>query len=155
MKLRINWRVLLLFIAITEGGGLLSSLLSRDVGAKYAALHHPPLSPPGWLFGVIWPPLYAMMAVAAYLIYAKKGVCPAHGWFGAQLGVNLVWPIIFFRFGWLWAAAAVMLVLIVLIVYVLLRFGRISKASVWLMLPYLLWVLFAFYLNIGMAALNP
>lgn len=151
-----SWPGLLLSIALVEAIGVISSLLSGSIREKYAALRLPPLSPPGWLFGVVWPVLFALMAAAAWLVY-KSGRESARGalfWFAVQLAVNFVWPIIFFRLGLFWAAALTIVVLDALVAYTIYRFSKISVGAVCLMLPYLAWILFATYLNVGVAVLN-
>lgn len=69
MMKKIDWFQLIVIILITELIGLLSSLLSGNAGQIYTSFVKPPLSPPGWLFGVIWPVLYLLMGIAAYIIY--------------------------------------------------------------------------------------
>lgn len=69
MMKKINWNQLLIIVLITELVGMLGNLLSGNAGQIYTAFVKPPLSPPGWLFGVIWPILYLLMGIAAYIIY--------------------------------------------------------------------------------------
>ena len=149
---------LLAFIAVTEGVGLLAALLSGDSAARYAELQRPPLSPPGAVFGIAWTILYALMAIAAYLVFKsdapRQQVREALTWYAAQLFVNALWPIVYFRFGALWAAVVVLVVLIAFVVGTMRRFYHINPAAGWLLVPYLLWLLFATYLNIGTALLN-
>lgn len=157
MMKKINWFQLIGIIIVTGLIGLLSSLFSRSIGQIYTSLIKPPLSPPGWLFGVVWPVLYLLMSVAAYLIYQtpqtperKKAITV----YWIQLFVNFLWPIIFFRFEWYWMSVAVILLLDVLVFITTAKFYKIKKAAGYLMIPYLLWILFAMYLNIGIAVLN-
>ena len=149
---------LLAFMAITEGVGLLAALLSGDSAARYAALQRPPLSPPGAVFGIAWTILYALMAIAAWLVFKsdapRQQVRQAMTLYAAQLVVNAMWPIVYFRFGALWAAAVVLFILVALVIGTMRRFYCICPAAGWLLVPYLLWLLFATYLNIGTALLN-
>lgn len=154
---KINWVQLIVIVFVTELVGLLSSLFSGTIGQIYTSFIKPPLSPPGWLFGVVWPVLYLLMGVAAYLIYQtlqtperKKAITL----YWIQLFVNFLWPIIFFRFEWYWISVAVILLLDILVSITTVRFYKIKKAAGYLMIPYLLWILFATYLNIGIAVLN-
>lgn len=147
-----------LSILIAELTGMLSGLLAGNIGAVYKTLEQPPLSPPGWLFPVVWIILYALMGIAAALVFYadadQKEKQSALILYAAQLFVNFLWSIIFFRAEWFWAAAVVILLLDLLVFLTILRFRSISRPAAWLMVPYLLWILFATYLNIGVALLN-
>lgn len=151
-----SWSALILFIVIVEGIGFLSGILSGDIKAAYAALELPPLSPPDWLFGIVWPVLYAMMAIAAYLIYTSNdsGKSNALFVFCTQLALNFCWSIVFFRWEVYWAAALIIIVLDFLVAYTIYLFKQINVTASRLMIPYLLWLIFATYLNLGIAILN-
>ena len=157
MMKNINWFKLIVIVLITEFIGLLGRLFSGITGQIYTSLIKPPLSPPGWLFGLIWPVLYLLMGIAAYIIYQtvqtperKK----ATTLYWVQLIVNFLWPIVFFRFQWYWISVIVIILLDILVLITIKRFYKIEKAAGYLMMPYLLWILFATYLNIGIAVLN-
>jgi tryptophan-rich sensory protein len=157
MLKKVNWFQLLAIILITELAGVLSSLSSGNVGQIYASLIKPPLSPPGWLFGVVWPILYLLMGIAAYIIYQAPQSPErekAINLYWVQLFINFLWPIVFFRFEWFWISVLVILLLDVLVLITTILFYRINKIAGYLMIPYLLWILFATYLNIGIAVLN-
>ncbi len=146
-----------MIVLVTELIGLLSSLFSGITGQSYSSLVKPPLSPPGWLFGVIWPVLYLLMGTAAYLIYQTPQTPErkkATTLYWVQLSVNFLWPIVFFRFEWYWISVAVILLLDVLVFITSIGFYKIKKMAGYLMIPYLLWIIFATYLNIGIAVLN-
>lgn len=125
---------------------------------KFAHLEQPPLSPPGWLFPVVWTILFFLMGVASYLVvrsdapWEKKK--KALIFYGIQLVVNFFWSILFFNFGMYLFAFFWLLLLWVLILVTLVLFGRIRPAAGWLLVPYLLWVTFAGYLNFGIFLLN-
>lgn len=138
-------------------GGLSSWLTHRDMAA-IEALRQPPLAPPGWLFPVVWSALYTMMGVASYLIYTsdapeetKKRALTAYG---VQLAFNFLWTIFFFHFRWFLFALVWLAALWGLILYTAVLFGRIRKSAGLLLVPYLLWVTFALYLNFGIHLLN-
>lgn len=154
---KINWFQLIVIILITQLAGLLSNVFSGNIGEIYTSFTKPPLSPPQWLFGVVWPVLYLLMGIAVYLIYQtpqtperKKAITL----YWIQLLVNFLWPIVFFRFEWYWVSVAIILLLDVLVLITTVWFYRIKKEAGYLMVPYLLWILFATYLNIGIAVLN-
>lgn len=154
---RINWFQLLVIILITQLTGVLGSLLSGSTGQVYTSFIKPPLSPPGWLFGVVWPVLYLLMGIAAYLIYQAPETPErqkAITLYWVQLFINFLWPIVFFRFQWYWLSVAVILLLDVLVLTTAIWFFRLNKVAGCLMLPYVLWIIFATYLNIGIAVLN-
>jgi benzodiazapine receptor len=154
---KINWFQLLVIVLITELIGLLGSLFSGITGQIYTSFVKPPLSPPGWLFGVIWPVLYLLMGIAAYIIYQTPQIPErkkATALYWVQLFVNFLWPIVFFRFEWYWISVVVILLLDVLVLITTIWFYKIKKVAGYLMIPYLLWIIFATYLNIGIALLN-
>lgn len=146
-------------VLICEGAGLIGSLFTRpSIAGWYAGLTKPSFSPPNWLFAPVWTALYAMMGVAAYLVYEKRGQRPdvrkALAFFAVQLVVNVLWSIVFFGAHSLLGGVAVILLLWVLILVTILRFSKISKAAAYLLVPYFLWVSFATALTIAFAALN-
>jgi len=124
----------------------------------FQRLNQPPLSPPGWLFPVVWTILFLLMGIASYLVFTSKesrdAVNTALLVYGIQLVVNFFWSIFFFNFGAYLFSFFWLILLWVLILAVLLLFGRISKAAGYLMLPYLLWVSFAGYLNLAIYLIN-
>lgn len=153
---KINWLQLIISVGIIEGIGYLGSYLSGDMKPVYLPLAKPPLAPPPWVFGIVWPILYALIGIAAYLIYRHHSPKSRHAliWFGIQLFFNFWWSILFFKFELFWAAAADIVIIGLTAAYTTYLFSKIDKIATWLMIPYLLWVIFAIYLNIGMAILN-
>lgn len=151
-----NYKALIISILIPLTVGGLSALLTRNNMDVYGALDQPPLAPPGWVFPVVWTILYTLMGISSYLIYTsdslyKKSALKAYA---AQLIVNFLWTIIFFNlqayfFAFLW-----LILLLVLIVLMIAGFSRINKTAAYLQIPYLLWVMFAGYLNFGIYMLN-
>lgn len=152
-----NGKGMLLSIFLLEILGFISSTVSGDIRGVYEMLIKPPLSPPGWVFGVAWFILYALMGISVYLIYAgsdSEERSRSLELFGWQLAVNLIWPVFFFRWQLYWAAVMVILILDVLVSVTTIRFGQLNKIAGRLMIPYLLWIFYATYLNIGFAFLN-
>ena len=139
------------FIVLSEAVGLLSGLLSREGTALYSQLTaKPPLSPPGWLFPVVWTVLYALMGIGAARLWASpKSQARSRGLnlFIAQLIVNFFWSPIFFNARAYGLALAWLLLLWVLVLLMALEFRKVDKASAYLQIPYLLWLTFAAYLN--------
>lgn len=155
---KIKWTELLIFIIGTELVGALSSLSSGNFSSFYSGLTRPPLSPPGILFPIVWAILYALMGISAYMVYVSDSdedeKKKALGLYALQLIVNFMWSIIFFRFEQIGAALAVLILLIILVVMMILSFRRIRTLAGYLNIPYLLWLIFAAYLNTGILILN-
>lgn len=142
-------------VALPLGVGGLSALLTRQGMEAFRALNHPPLSPPDWLFPVVWAVLYILMGISSYLVLASgKTSRPALTVYGAQLAVNFLWSIFFFNMGWYLFSFFWLLLLLALIAATMFLFGKISKPAAWLLAPYLLWVAFAGYLNFSIYLLN-
>ncbi len=154
---KFDWKPLLIAVLIPVvliGGG--TALATMGAMTEYGELNRPPLSPPGWLFPVVWNLLFIMMGIASYLVWKNGGsgrLTPLTI-YGVQLVVNFLWSLVFFNMKSYWLAFAVLLVLWVLILVTIAMFAKVNKAAAWLLVPYLLWVTFAAYLNIGVALLN-
>lgn len=155
---QVPWKVYALFLLMTEGVGFLSGWLTRDGAETYRqSMVQPPLSPPAMVFPIVWGILFALMAIAAARIWRSPPSEPrTRGLvlYGIQLAFNFFWSILFFNlqafgFALLWLAA-----LWGLILWTLLTFRRVDPAAAWLLLPYLLWVSFAAWLNLGVWYLN-
>lgn len=148
---------ILIQIVLAELTGAVSALISGQM--DMTGLVQPPLSPPGWLFPVAWTVLYALMGWSAGLILTSDGdegeKSAAMKVYYFQLVLNFLWSIIYFRAGLLTAAAAVIGAMIVLVFIMIMRFRRINRLAARLNIPYLLWLCFALYLNIGTVLLNP
>lgn len=157
MKVK-QWIQLLLYIFIVEGIGSLSALLSGNIAQKYATLTKIPFSPPSSLFGIIWPLLYLFMALALFLIH-KGDNLNAHKTkatllFLFQLFFNFLWCILFFGSNTMWLAFVVILILDCSVCLTLRYFYFLNKWAGFLFVPYLVWILFATYLNFGFALIN-
>lgn len=152
------WKSYLLWIALTEEVGALSGWLSRGGAQLYRLrLVKPPLSPPGAVFPVVWTVLFALMGVGA----ARVSAAPASAartrslrLFWAQLAFNFFWSILFFNLQRFGLALIWLAVLWTLILRMILAYREVDRAAAWLQLPYLLWVTFAAYLNLGVWVLN-
>ncbi len=153
-----NSRQLLLCIAVPLAVGGLSAWLTRRSMRTFASLNKPPLSPPGWLFPVVWTLLFVLMGAASFLVLrsgqSQQAIRPALQLYGIQLGVNFFWSIFFFNLSLYYFSFIWLVFLWFLILAAAVRFYRISRAAGLLMLPYLLWVAFAGYLNWGICRLN-
>ena len=155
---KIKWKRYALYILIAEAVGGLSGFLTRDAMKLYGEqVIQPPLSPPGWLFPVVWSILYALMGIGAARIslsFPSRERTQALGIYWVQLGVNFLWSIVFFNLQWFGFAFFWLLLLWVLILWMIVSFREIDLPAGNLQIPYLLWVTFAAYLNLGVWILN-
>ena len=134
----------------------LGAVASVDAASFYAQLSKPSWAPPAWVFGPVWSTLYALMGVAAWLVWRSPGSNKvALGLFGAQLAANALWSWLFFAWHWGAAAAVEVLVLLALIVATVVAFWRTSRLAALLLVPYLLWVSFASVLTWTVWRSNP
>lgn len=163
--MKINLKMAAVFIALPLLAGLFSGFLSKGGMEQFQRMNKPPLSPPGILFPLVWTILYVLMGIASYLIFESgnrekssdensQNVKDALTVYGVQLAVNFFWSIFFFRFQWYFFSFFWLVLLWVLIYYTFRLFYLISKTAAYLLLPYLAWVTFAGYLNLGVALLN-
>ena len=155
--MKIDWKKLLLCLALPLAVGGLAALLSGGM-ELYKDLDRPPLSPPGWVFPVVWTVLYLLMGYASYRVL-ESGAEPEEirkAWilYGLQLAANFLWPLLFFGGQMYLAALIELIVLWVLIFLTLRRLSAIRELAGDLLIPYLLWVSFAAYLNLGIFLLN-
>lgn len=151
-------RQLVLCIGIPLAVGGLSGWVTRGAMEDFQALNQPPLSPPGWLFPVVWTVLFVLMGIASYLVVRSQGpeklVKRALTFYGIQLGFNFLWSILFFNLGLYLVSFFWLVLLWCLILLTTLQFSSLDRRTFWLMLPYLAWVAFAGYLNLGIFWLN-
>lgn len=151
-------KTFLFFTAIPLLVGIVAGLLTRGSMETFSRLNQPPLSPPGILFPIVWTILYTLMGIASYLVYSsgkeKEEIYNALLIYFLQLAVNFFWSIFFFNLEWYTFAFFWLVLLWVLIFYTIRLFYPISNTAAYLLIPYLLWVTFAGYLNLGIAALN-
>ena len=155
--MKIDWKKLLLCLGIPLAVGGLSALVSGGM-ADYSQLRQPPLAPPGWVFPVVWTILYLLMGYASYRVLTagadRQQTRRALIAYAVQLVLNFVWSPVFFGLEWRLTAFWILLTLWVMIYITIRLFSRIDERAGDLLLPYLLWVTFAGYLNLGAFLLN-
>ncbi len=159
MRSRFQWLGLVVSIVVCFGVAALGSLATDpNIDGWYAALRKPSWNPPNWVFGPVWSMLYLLMAVAAWLVWRRRGFAGASllplVLFGVQLVLNGLWSVLFF--GWhrpdlafieivfLWSA----------ILATMLAFRRVVPLAAALLVPYFLWVTFAAFLNFTIWSMN-
>lgn len=153
----IRWKKLLVCVLIPLLVGGLSALITMGSMENFSSLNKPPLSPPGWLFPVVWTILFVLMGIASYIVLERGSFSETRTalfFYGVQLFFNFFWSIFFFNFELYYFSFLWLLALWVLIIITAVLFFRISKPAGYLMIPYILWVTFAGYLNLGIAILN-
>lgn len=154
--MQIQKKTLIKCIILPLAVGAVSGFLCRNGMKEFMSMPQPPLSPPAWLFPVVWTILYALMGSAAYyiLVSESKERGRALALYGIQLVFNFFWSILFFNvknylfaFGWLMA-------MWLLIIMTALSFYKIKKKAGYLLIPCILWTTFAAYLNYGVYLLQ-
>ncbi len=146
-------------IVFSELAGLIGSIFTAPaIRGWYTTLNKPSFNPPSWVFGPVWTTLFALMGIAAFLVWKKgwkrKDVKIALGIFIGQLVLNTLWSIIFFGLQNPGGAFVEVILLWLAIIATIIAFARISKAAAWLLAPYIAWVSFAAYLNFTIWMLN-
>lgn len=155
--------MLVAFVGITLGVGVLGGLATaagRD--GWYQALAKPPLTPPDWVFGPAWTTLYVLMGIAAWRVWRQPARFPAGppsrtralSLWGIQLALNLLWSVLFFALKSPVAALGDLVVMALVLAAATHAFHARDTWAGWLLLPTLLWVLFAGYLNAGIIVVN-
>ena len=154
MKIK-NKSALVIAILIPIAVGTLSALFSGRM-SLYSEINKPPLSPPGFIFPIVWIILYILMGISSYLVYEsnRPKKWNALKTYAIQLFFNFWWSIIFFRFSLFLFAFLWLLALIAIIIVMIYQFHQIKPLSSYLQIPYLLWCLFAAYLNFIIFMLN-
>ena len=134
-------------------GGIVGLIISGSI--DYNSLQKPPLSPPSILFPIMWTILYILMGVSYGILKSKHLVDPdTKKIYYLQLFVNALWSIFFFTFKWRLFAFLWIILLDVLVIIMIIKFFKNNKLAGVLQLPYLLWTLFASYLNLAIYLLN-
>jgi benzodiazapine receptor len=150
---------LIIAIIVSEFAGIIGSVFTVSaIPNWYSTLVKPVLNPPSWVFGPVWTALYALMGVSAFLVWkqglGRRDVRNALMVFLFQLVLNASWSIVFFGLqspSWAFVNIVAMLVVII---WTMILFYKISKPAMWLLVPYILWVSFASYLNYSIWMLN-
>ena len=146
------------WITICEAVGFLAGILTRQGTKIYAQTAiKPPLTPPGWLFPVVWVVLYALMGIGAARITltpSSAGRSRGLNLMVTQLVVNFFWPLLCFNAGVYGFALLWLLLWWGSVLWMILVWRKVETLAAWLQIPYLLWLSFAVYLNAGVWYLN-
>ena len=147
---------LIISLLISLGVGGLSALITSGNMDIYKTLIKPPLAPPSILFPIVWTILYILMGISSYMIYESENYekDDALKIYLLQLVINFIWPIFFFLLKLRLISLIIIILLLIAIILMITKFYKINKTSAYLQIPYLIWVLFATYLNFGFYILN-
>ena len=157
MLKKLKFYIISVAIALAVGG--LSAAVTSGSMDVYSKINQPALSPPSFIFPIVWTILFTLMGISAALIWRFRLSKPedariAFIVYGINLAVNFVWSLIFFNMqAYLFAFIWILLLLAVIIAMIIL-FKRVSPLAAYLQIPYLLWVAFATYLNLAIYILN-
>lgn len=156
--MKINLKKLFLCIAIPLFVGALAGLISKNSINLFELENKPPLYPPSYIFPIVWTIIYILMGLASYIIVSKNNnqtkTKSAFRFYIIQLIFNFFWPIWFFNFNFYFFAFFWLIALLIFIILTTISFYKISKLASYLMIPYILWVIFAGYLNLSITILN-
>lgn len=155
-KKPIRWKALIVSIVISMAAGFLAGLFTGSGGTLYRSLNQPPFAPPGWMFPVVWPVLYALMGISAYLVFVSNSRyrMPTLLLYSIQLLMNIFWPFLFFRLqAFFWSVVWISCLWFVIEAMICLFF-ICRKAAGFLQIPYFLWGSLAGYLTLGVWLLN-
>jgi translocator protein len=147
--------------ALALGGFILACFAASATGALYkpgawyARLRKPWFNPPNWLFPIAWALLYLSIAFAAWLVWLRVGFGPLIWLWTASLLLNAGWSYVFFGMRRMDLALAELAVFWVSIAAMIVTFAPVSEAAAWMLVPYLVWVSFAGFLNWTLWRLNP
>lgn len=143
-------------IAIALAVGGLSAAMTSGKMEEYAQLVQPPLAPPGWVFPIVWSILFILMGVSSALVWKSDSPERSDTLFiyGTQLVVNFLWTIFYFSFNARLLAFFWLIFLLLLVLLMTVRFSRICSAAAKLQIPYIVWLVFAGYLNLATYILN-
>lgn len=155
MKIKLKPFLISIFIPVFLIGGV-SALLTMNSMNIYSKINEPPLSPPSWLFPIVWTILFILMGIASYIIYESDNILKKQALivYALQLIFNFIWTLVFFNAESYIVSAFIIIALLSLIAYTIYLFYQINKTAAFLLIPYFIWVAFATYLNIGIATLN-
>ena len=158
MVFKFNLKRFLISIAIPLIVGGLSALITSENMNLYSRIETPLLSPPGWVFPVVWTILYTLMGVSFYLVWNSNATIfekkQAFWVYAIQLFLNFIWSPIFFNMRAYLIAFIVLLALWGFVLAMIIKFYKISKLAGILQIPYLIWLTFAGYLNLAIYLLN-
>jgi len=151
-----KWVKLIISVLICQIAGVIGSIFTApSITAWYANLQKPAFSPPNWVFGPVWITLYTLMGISLYLVWnKKKNIKIPLTLFFIQLILNSIWSVIFFGLQNPFYALIEIIILWIMILLTVISFYKVSKKASLLLLPYIVWVTVATFLNYYIWILN-
>lgn len=155
---KISMATLIVAILIPVIVGGTSAIISSKAMIAYGTMNKPPLSPPAWVFSVAWTILYVMMGLASYFIVMSEASMSKKTTvlilYAVQLIMNFMWSIVFFNWNMYLVAFIWLMIMWCIVIACAVKAYSVSKTATWLLIPYILWLTFAAYLNMGSYLLN-
>lgn len=151
-----NRKKFIFFLVLPLAVGALAGFLTKNSMMIYKDLNRPALSPPGWIFPIVWTILYLLMGLGSYLIAqsASPKRKEALRLYAIQLFLNFIWSLVFFNLQNYLLAFLILLLLWYFIIRMISAFRSVNQTAALMQIPYLLWVTFAGYLNLSIVLLN-
>jgi len=156
-------KLLLSFIIVFAAAAVGSIFTSSAISGWYSQIAKPEFNPPNWVFGPVWTALYVLIAISLYIIWDKKKEKSAKSktekgnayiFFFIQLALNALWSIVFFGLQSPLLGLVTIIPLLLFIMLTIREFWKISRNASWLLVPYIIWCLFATFLNYSIFVLN-
>jgi benzodiazapine receptor len=158
MELIAITKLAICIVASFAVAGLAGLFTAKAISTWYLGLKKPPYTPPNWVFGPVWTTLYLLMGISAFLVWknglAVNGATLAFSLFWIQLALNALWSIVFFGMRSKGGGVTVIIILWLLILATIIASFRVSGWAGGLLIPYIIWVSIASYLNVGIWLLN-
>lgn len=152
---KINWKRLIIITIITFLVGSFFSFFTMNNMSVFKELEKP-INVPAIIFPIVWSILYLLMSISCYIITESndKNKDKAVIWYGINLVVNSLWSLIFFGFGTYLLSFIWIILLLIIVIIMMAKFYNINKKAAYLNILYILWIIFAGYLNFGIYLLN-
>lgn len=145
-------------LAISFSAALVGTMATTpNIPTWYATIEKPFFNPPNWIFGPVWTILYVLIGISLYLLWThetNKSKTHVYLIFIGQIWLNALWSLVFFGLHQVWFAFGIIVLLLTGIIALMRAYWPFSRVAAYLLIPYLLWVLFASALNLSIALLN-
>ena len=148
---KIDFKKLIVSFSIVSGLVLLSMIFTKNTMKLYEEMVRPDIAPPPIVFPIVWTVLYSIIAITLYKFIDNKSI---RNIIILNLVINIIWPILFFRFELFLFSSIWLCLIIVTLIVELVKLYKESKVFAFLNIPYLLWLFFALYLNVMIYLLN-
>lgn len=148
---KIDWKKLIVSFSIVSGLVLISMILTKNSMNLYEEMVRPDIAPPSIVFPIVWTVLYTIIALTLYRFIDNKKI---RNLIILNLIINVIWPVLFFRFELFFFSTIWLVLIIVTLIYELIKIYKEDKTFAYINIPYLIWLFFALYLNIMIFLLN-